>query len=167
MYSVNGILSVSCADPYLTSQGLSDAQIQLISGRESKKSLEIYQHLSLGAVEQPIRRLSRGSASKDIQRCQSHGPVRVLVPLLEFTFIDPETGAGQMNGTEFLFSAPQQDFADVLALFHHPVGRGSVRQREYMVDDDFHFAALQPRPDVRAQVARDGGFFLDAAWAQG
>jgi integrase/recombinase XerD len=31
---------------------LSDAQIQLISGHESKKSLEIYQHLSLGAVEQ-------------------------------------------------------------------------------------------------------------------
>ena len=36
---------------YLTSRGLSDAQIQLISGHESKKSLEIYQHLSLGAVE--------------------------------------------------------------------------------------------------------------------
>jgi hypothetical protein len=48
---------------YLTSRGLSDAQIQLISGHESKKSLEIYQHLSLGAVEQAIRRLSRGSAS--------------------------------------------------------------------------------------------------------
>ena len=37
---------------YLTSRGLSDAQIQLISDHESKKSLEIYQHLSLGAVEQ-------------------------------------------------------------------------------------------------------------------
>ena len=36
---------------YLTSQGLSDSQIQLISGHESKKSLEIYQHLSLEAVE--------------------------------------------------------------------------------------------------------------------
>jgi integrase/recombinase XerD len=36
---------------YLTSHGLSDAQIQLISGHESKKSLEIYQHLSLDAVE--------------------------------------------------------------------------------------------------------------------
>jgi len=36
---------------YLTGQGLSDAQIQLISGHESKKSLEIYQHLSLDAVE--------------------------------------------------------------------------------------------------------------------
>jgi site-specific recombinase XerD len=37
---------------YLTSHGRSDAQIQLISGHESKKSLEIYQHLSLDAVEQ-------------------------------------------------------------------------------------------------------------------
>jgi hypothetical protein len=36
---------------YLTGQGLSDAQIQLISGHESKKSLEIYEHLSLDAVE--------------------------------------------------------------------------------------------------------------------
>ena len=32
---------------YLTSKGLTDAQIQLISGHESKKSLELYQHLSL------------------------------------------------------------------------------------------------------------------------
>lgn len=37
---------------YLTSKGLSDSQIQLISGHESKKSLEIYQHLSLKNVEQ-------------------------------------------------------------------------------------------------------------------
>jgi hypothetical protein len=29
-----------------------NSQIQLISGHESKKSLEIYQHLSLDAVEQ-------------------------------------------------------------------------------------------------------------------
>jgi integrase/recombinase XerD len=36
---------------YLTVQGLSDAQIQLISGHESKKSLEVYQHLSLDTVE--------------------------------------------------------------------------------------------------------------------
>jgi len=36
---------------YLTSKGLSDAQIQLISGRESKKSLEVYQHLSLESVD--------------------------------------------------------------------------------------------------------------------
>jgi len=31
----------------------------------------------------------------------------------------------------FYSAHPQQDFADVLALFHRPVGRGSVRQREY------------------------------------
>jgi len=31
---------------YLTARGLSDSQIQLISGHGSKKSLEIYQHLS-------------------------------------------------------------------------------------------------------------------------
>lgn len=36
---------------YLTAQGLSDAQIQLISGHENKKSLEVYQHLSLDTVE--------------------------------------------------------------------------------------------------------------------
>jgi hypothetical protein len=30
---------------------LSDAQIQLISGHKTKKSLEVYQHLSLQAVE--------------------------------------------------------------------------------------------------------------------
>ena len=32
---------------WLTSQGLSDAQIQLVSGHASKQSLERYQHLSL------------------------------------------------------------------------------------------------------------------------
>jgi integrase/recombinase XerD len=37
---------------YLTTKGLSDAQIQLISGHESKKSLEVYQHLSLASVDQ-------------------------------------------------------------------------------------------------------------------
>ena len=35
---------------YLTTKGLTDAQIQLISGHESKKSLEVYQHLSLESV---------------------------------------------------------------------------------------------------------------------
>ncbi|MDQ2713245.1 MAG: site-specific integrase [Acidobacteriota bacterium] len=37
---------------YLTAKGLSDAQIQLISGHESKKSLEVYQHLSLESVDE-------------------------------------------------------------------------------------------------------------------
>jgi integrase/recombinase XerD len=36
---------------YLTARGLADSQIQLISGHGSKKSLEIYQHLSLQNVE--------------------------------------------------------------------------------------------------------------------
>jgi integrase/recombinase XerD len=36
---------------FLTAKGLSDAQIQLISGHETKKSLEVYQHLSLESVE--------------------------------------------------------------------------------------------------------------------
>lgn len=36
---------------YLTKAGLTDAQLQLISGHSSKKSLEIYQHIGLGEVE--------------------------------------------------------------------------------------------------------------------
>jgi integrase/recombinase XerD len=36
---------------WLTKSGLSDAQIQLISGHESKKSLEIYQHMGLESVK--------------------------------------------------------------------------------------------------------------------
>ena len=44
---------------YLTAQGLSDAQIQLISGHESKKSLEIYEHLSLKSVEQAYQEAVR------------------------------------------------------------------------------------------------------------
>ena len=37
---------------FLTGQKLSDAQIQLLSGHASKQSLEVYQHLSLEAVEE-------------------------------------------------------------------------------------------------------------------
>jgi integrase/recombinase XerD len=44
---------------YLTTKGLSDAQIQLISGHQSKKSLEIYQHLSLESVEQAYQEAVR------------------------------------------------------------------------------------------------------------
>jgi hypothetical protein len=36
--------------------GSSDARMYLISGHESKKSLEIYQHLSLDAVEQAYQK---------------------------------------------------------------------------------------------------------------
>ena len=35
---------------WLTRSGLTDAQIQLISGHSSKKSLEVYQHIGLGCV---------------------------------------------------------------------------------------------------------------------
>jgi hypothetical protein len=36
---------------YPTSKGLTEVQIQLISGHESKKCLEVYQHLSLESVD--------------------------------------------------------------------------------------------------------------------
>ena len=36
---------------FLTKQGLTDAQIQLVSGHASKKSLEVYQHLALEDVQ--------------------------------------------------------------------------------------------------------------------
>jgi site-specific recombinase XerD len=35
---------------WLTARGLPDAAIQLISGHSSKKSLEVYQHLSLAEI---------------------------------------------------------------------------------------------------------------------
>jgi len=35
---------------------MSDAQIQLISGHSTKKSLEVYQHLSLNDVEKDYQR---------------------------------------------------------------------------------------------------------------
>ena len=41
----------ACPLTFLTGQKLSDAQIQLPTGHASKKSLEIYQHLSLDAVD--------------------------------------------------------------------------------------------------------------------
>jgi site-specific recombinase XerD len=44
---------------FLTAQGLSDAKIQLISGHESRKSLELYQHLSLESVEKDYQRAVR------------------------------------------------------------------------------------------------------------
>ena len=43
-----------------TEFNLSDARIQLISGHESKKGLQIYQHLSLGAVEQAYQEAVQG-----------------------------------------------------------------------------------------------------------
>ena len=44
---------------FLTTQGLSDAKLQLISGHESRKSLELYQHLSLEAVESEYQQAVR------------------------------------------------------------------------------------------------------------
>jgi integrase/recombinase XerD len=40
---------------FLTSQGMSDAAIQLVSGHASKKSLERYQHMSLKQAQQPYQ----------------------------------------------------------------------------------------------------------------
>jgi site-specific recombinase XerD len=51
---------------YLTSKGLTDAQIQLISGHESKKSLEVYQHLSLESVDKAYQ--------DAVQRTEFSGP---------------------------------------------------------------------------------------------
>lgn len=49
---------------HLTKSGVSDAQIQLVSGHASKKSLEVYQHLSLADVKQDyetaVRKLPTG-----------------------------------------------------------------------------------------------------------
>jgi integrase len=44
----------------LTRAGLTDAQIQLLSGHSSKKSLEVYQHLGLAAVADDYQRAMRG-----------------------------------------------------------------------------------------------------------
>ena len=46
---------------WLTKSGLSDAQIQLISGHESKKSLEIYQHLGLESVKGAYQLAAHGA----------------------------------------------------------------------------------------------------------
>ena len=45
---------------WLTKEGLPDAAIQLISGHSSRKSLEVYQHLSLSQVEPGYQKAVRG-----------------------------------------------------------------------------------------------------------
>ena len=45
---------------WLTAQGMPDSQIQLISGHASKKSLEVYQHLSLASVQPGYQRAVKG-----------------------------------------------------------------------------------------------------------
>src|SRR5258708_28008513 len=49
---------------WLTRSGLSDAQIQLISGHGSKKSLEIYQHMGLEWVEQAYQIAAHGAEQR-------------------------------------------------------------------------------------------------------
>ncbi len=44
---------------FLTSQGVSDAKLQLSRGHESRKSLELYQHLSLESVEKEYQQAIR------------------------------------------------------------------------------------------------------------
>jgi hypothetical protein len=60
---------------YLTSRGLTDAQIQLISGHESKKSLEVYQHCHSNRSIRRTRMRSRAWGSIEIS-------VGLYVPLL-------------------------------------------------------------------------------------
>ena len=45
---------------HLTKYGMSDSQIQLISGHSSKKSLEVYQHLALPDVVEDYQKAMRG-----------------------------------------------------------------------------------------------------------
>jgi integrase/recombinase XerD len=45
---------------WLTAQGLPDAAIQLISGHSSRKSLEVYQHLSLANIEPGYQKAVKG-----------------------------------------------------------------------------------------------------------
>jgi integrase/recombinase XerD len=44
---------------FLTAQGITDAKIQLISGHGNRKSLELYQHLSLAAIEDDYQKAVR------------------------------------------------------------------------------------------------------------
>jgi len=44
---------------FLTAQGLTDAKIQLISGHCNRASLELYQHLSLAAIEGDYQKAGR------------------------------------------------------------------------------------------------------------
>jgi len=44
---------------WLTAQGLPDSAIQLISGHASKKTLEVYQHLSLAQVHAPYQKAAK------------------------------------------------------------------------------------------------------------
>jgi hypothetical protein len=69
------LVPLSNLTTYLTSKGPTDAQIQLISGHESKKSLEVYQHLSLESVDKAYQDAVQSVGSKTIS-------VGLYVPLL-------------------------------------------------------------------------------------
>jgi len=49
---------------YLTASKLTDAQIQLVSGHSSKKSLEIYQHMGLTSVEADYQKAAKNVFDK-------------------------------------------------------------------------------------------------------
>ena len=53
---LSGAVNKAAAQSFGSSQKLSDAHIQLLSGHASKKSLEMYQHLSLDAVKEAYQR---------------------------------------------------------------------------------------------------------------
>jgi hypothetical protein len=53
---------------HLTPQGLSDSEIQLIPGHESKRSLEVYQHLSLEQVERAYQAAVISTSEHELAR---------------------------------------------------------------------------------------------------
>jgi hypothetical protein len=98
-YSTRTSPSIPPSDDLRTSPHgvLSDAQIQLISGHERNKSLEIYQHLSLGGRTGVSGGCPGAQHPMDTQRCQNHGPMRLLVLLWEFNlFAKPGTGVTEI-----------------------------------------------------------------------
>ena len=54
---------------WLTAQGLPDSEIQLISGHASKKSLEVYQHLSLADIGPHYQKAVRSLACLNRETC--------------------------------------------------------------------------------------------------
>src|SRR4029077_2035570 len=77
---------------YLTSKSLTDAQIQLISGHESKESLEVYQHLSLESVDKAYQDAVQ---SVGIQRdfCGTLGTFVGLTPAKKPLGLGPDCAA--------------------------------------------------------------------------
>jgi integrase len=64
---------------WLTRSGLTDAQIQLVSGHASKKSLEVYQHLGLESVEAAYQEAAQvAEAGLNGNRHQRSDPIHRL-----------------------------------------------------------------------------------------